>query len=93
MGIKHENILNKLASPITLKKSLKVIQRKFIISNYYKIEYLLNVSKAWQAIVVDSLKNWEPSTKPTKTNLFQKQKLLYTTASFALESNQEGATT
>ena len=57
MRIKRENILNKLASPITLKKSLKIIQRKFIISNYYKIESLLNVSKAWQAIVVDSLKN------------------------------------
>ena len=56
MGIKRENILKNLEGPITLKKSLKIIQRKFIISNYYKIESLLNVSKAWQAIVVDSLK-------------------------------------
>ena len=56
------------ANPVTLKKSLKIIERKLIISNSNKMQPLLNASKVWQAIPAGSLKNWETSKKPTKTN-------------------------
>ena len=43
---KRENIPKRWANPGTLKRSLKIIERKPIISNSNKMQPLLNASKA-----------------------------------------------
>ena len=43
---RFENILKRGANPVTLKKSLKIIGRKPIISNFNKMQTLLKASKA-----------------------------------------------
>ena len=53
----------------TLKKSLKTIGRKLIISNSNKIQPLLNTSKAWWTIPAGSLREWKPSKTHTKNTL------------------------
>ena len=54
-------------SSVTLKESLKIIERKTNNSN--KMLPLLNAKKAWQTIPAGSLKKWEPSRKHTKNKL------------------------
>ena len=49
-------MLKRWANPATLKKSLKIIGRKLIISNSNKIQPLLNASKEWQNVPAGSLK-------------------------------------
>ena len=45
-----------------------IIGRKLLISNFNKMQALLNVSKAWHTIPAGSLKKQEPSKKHKKTN-------------------------
>ena len=44
------------------------IGRKLIISNFNKMQPLLNISKVWQTIPAGSLKKQEPSKNIHKTN-------------------------
>ena len=53
----HENIPKWWANPASLKKSLKIIGRKFSISSSNKMKLPLNASKKTQTVRAGSLKN------------------------------------
>ena len=61
--------MKRWANLAILKKSLKSLRRKLIISNSNKLQPLLNASKAWQSILAGSLKKWAPSKKHPKKKL------------------------
>ena len=53
---KHDNILKRWTNSAALNKSLKIIGRKLIISNFKKMRPLLNASKEWQTVPAGSFK-------------------------------------
>ena len=60
--------MSKSKDPASLKKILKTVDRKLIISNSSKMKHQLNGSKSRQPIPSNCLKKREPSKKHLKKN-------------------------